>query len=99
MGWAIKVGIKMGIKGAIFWPTAATSLALLVSIPSLIDDGIIDSNGKIIAIIFDLYISLNACVFLIELLVLFTHIYFFERISALLLVKQVARNLNQSSRC
>ena len=56
----------MGIKGAIFWPTAATSLALLVSIPSLIDDGIIDSNGKIIAILFDLYISLNICM----------HVYF-----------------------
>ena len=66
MGWAIEVGIKMGIKGAIFWPTAATSLALLVSIPSLIDDGIIDSNGKIIAILFDLYISLNICM----------HVYF-----------------------
>ncbi|KAL0014737.1 hypothetical protein SO802_001806 [Lithocarpus litseifolius] len=45
MGWAIEVGNKMGIKGAVFWSAAAASLALQVSIPSLIDDGIIDSDG------------------------------------------------------
>ena len=58
MGWAIEVGIKMGIKRAFFWPATAASLALQVSIPRLIDDGIIKSDGKIIVILFDLCISL-----------------------------------------
>ncbi|KAL0014735.1 hypothetical protein SO802_001804 [Lithocarpus litseifolius] len=45
MGWAIEVGIKMGIKRAFFRPGTAASLALQVSIPRLIDDGIINSDG------------------------------------------------------
>ncbi|KAL2455733.1 UDP-glycosyltransferase 83A1 [Abeliophyllum distichum] len=46
MGWALEVAEKMGIKKVAFWPAAAALLALLFKIPSLIDDGIIDSDGK-----------------------------------------------------
>ena len=63
MGWAIEVGNKMGIKGAVFWFAAAASLALQVSIPSLIDDGIIDSDGKIIDL-FHLYIRLYIYIYI-----------------------------------
>ncbi|KAL2531116.1 UDP-glycosyltransferase 83A1 [Abeliophyllum distichum] len=46
MGWALEVAEKMGIKKVAFWPAAAALLALLFKIPSLIDDGILDSDGK-----------------------------------------------------
>ncbi|KAL2329887.1 hypothetical protein Fmac_017468 [Flemingia macrophylla] len=46
MGWALEVGHKMGIKGALLWPASAVSLALCDCIPRLIDDGIIDSDGN-----------------------------------------------------
>jgi len=47
MGWALEVGHKLGIKGALLWPASATSLASFESIPSLIHDKIIDSEtGK-----------------------------------------------------
>ncbi|CAA3012134.1 UDP-glycosyltransferase 83A1-like [Olea europaea subsp. europaea] len=45
IGEALEVAEKMGIKRAAFWPAAATVLALIVKIPSLIDDGIINSDG------------------------------------------------------
>ncbi|GAV75831.1 UDPGT domain-containing protein [Cephalotus follicularis] len=45
MGWAMEIAEKMGIGRAVFWPQAAASLALTVSIPKLIDDGIINSDG------------------------------------------------------
>ncbi|TKY65103.1 UDP-glycosyltransferase 83A1 [Spatholobus suberectus] len=45
MGWALEVGRKLGIKGALLCPASATSLASAVCIPRLIDDGIIDSQG------------------------------------------------------
>lgn len=47
MGWALEVGHQLGIKGALFWPASATSLASFNSIQRLIDEGAIDSkNGK-----------------------------------------------------
>ncbi|KAK7340623.1 hypothetical protein VNO77_21331 [Canavalia gladiata] len=46
MGWALEVGHKLGIKGALLWPASATSLATCHCIPRLIDDGIIDSDGN-----------------------------------------------------
>jgi hypothetical protein len=46
MGWALEVGHKFGIKGALFCPPSATSLACTVCIPKLIEDGIIDSEGN-----------------------------------------------------
>ncbi|KOM29949.1 hypothetical protein LR48_Vigan843s001100 [Vigna angularis] len=45
MGWALEVGNKMGIKGALLSPPSATSLAFAACIPNLIEDGIIDSHG------------------------------------------------------
>ncbi|BAT83295.1 hypothetical protein LR48_Vigan843s001000 [Vigna angularis] len=45
MGWALEVGNKMGIKGALLSPPSATSLASVACIPNLIEDGIIDSQG------------------------------------------------------
>ncbi|CAK9162985.1 unnamed protein product [Ilex paraguariensis] len=46
MGWALEVADKMGIKRAIFWTAAAAQLALVLSIPKLIDDGIINNDGE-----------------------------------------------------
>ncbi|TKY50180.1 UDP-glycosyltransferase 83A1 [Spatholobus suberectus] len=45
MGWALDVGNKLGIKGALLCPASAALFALLYNIPKLIDDGIIDSDG------------------------------------------------------
>lgn len=42
----LEVGSKFGIKGAAFCPIAATMFALLCNSPKLIDDGIINSDGK-----------------------------------------------------
>lgn len=47
MGWALQVGHQLGIKGALFWPASATSLASFNSMQKLVDDGVIDSQtGK-----------------------------------------------------
>ena len=46
MGWALEIGHKLGIDGALLWTASATSLAACYCIPRLIDDGIIDSEGK-----------------------------------------------------
>jgi hypothetical protein len=46
MGWALNVGSKFGINGALFWSSSAAMFAMVNNIPKLIDDGIIDSNGK-----------------------------------------------------
>ncbi|CAA2949033.1 UDP-glycosyltransferase 83A1-like [Olea europaea subsp. europaea] len=45
VGGALELAKKMGIKKVAFWPQVATQLALLLKIPNLIDDGIIDSDG------------------------------------------------------
>ncbi|TKY65107.1 UDP-glycosyltransferase 83A1 [Spatholobus suberectus] len=44
MGWALEVGQQLGIKGALFWPASATSLASFNSIQRLIDEGSIESE-------------------------------------------------------
>ncbi|WVZ15899.1 hypothetical protein V8G54_013465 [Vigna mungo] len=46
MAWALDVGSKFGIKGAIVWPASAAIFALLWSLPSLIHGGIIDSEDR-----------------------------------------------------
>ena len=47
MGWALEVGHKLGIKGAVMFPGSATSNASLDCVERLIHDGIIDSEtGK-----------------------------------------------------
>ncbi|KAJ0098833.1 hypothetical protein Patl1_21719 [Pistacia atlantica] len=45
IGWALEIAEKMGIKRAAFCPAAAALLVLSLSIPKLIDDGIIDCEG------------------------------------------------------
>ncbi|MED6210310.1 hypothetical protein PIB30_062894 [Stylosanthes scabra] len=45
MAWAFEIARKIRIKGVMFFPASASLLALNCSIPRLIDDGIIDSNG------------------------------------------------------
>ncbi|KAI3713138.1 hypothetical protein L1987_71710 [Smallanthus sonchifolius] len=45
MGWAIRVGKKMGIRVAAFCPASATTLATTLCFHRLIDDGIISDNG------------------------------------------------------
>lgn len=66
MGWALQVGRKLGIKGAVLFPASATTMASCDCIEMLIDDGIISSeNGK------SSYISLYMRVqFNLELLII-----------------------------
>ncbi|ESR45876.1 hypothetical protein CICLE_v10001071mg [Citrus x clementina] len=44
-GWSMEVAKKMNVRGAVFWPSSAASVAFVFRIPKLIDDGIIDSHG------------------------------------------------------
>ncbi|XP_020230195.1 UDP-glycosyltransferase 83A1 [Cajanus cajan] len=44
MAWALDVGAKLGIKGAVLCPGSATLFALLYNVPRLIHHGIIDSD-------------------------------------------------------
>ena len=46
MGWVLEVVQKMGIRSAACWPASAALLALFMSIPEMIQDGIIRANGK-----------------------------------------------------
>ncbi|CAL0308361.1 unnamed protein product [Lupinus luteus] len=60
MGWALELGHKLGIKGALFWPASATSLTSFDSIQRLINEGIIDSeNGLPIISNEEIQIALN----------------------------------------
>nr|AFJ52985.1 UDP-glycosyltransferase 1 [Linum usitatissimum] len=45
---AFQVAKEMGIKTAAFWTGSAATLALLLRIPQLIQDGILDENGTLI---------------------------------------------------
>ncbi|KAI7735106.1 hypothetical protein M8C21_033765, partial [Ambrosia artemisiifolia] len=45
MGWAIKVAKKMGIRSAAFWPASVATLASILSLQKLIDNGIINKDG------------------------------------------------------
>jgi len=56
MAWALDVGNKLGIKGAVLCPASAAIFTLVYSIPMLIDDGIIDSDlGKNIIVLLCFY--------------------------------------------
>ncbi|MFQ6633207.1 hypothetical protein Gotur_010350 [Gossypium turneri] len=46
MGLALDVAVELGIPTVGFWPAAVLQLAVLLSVPKLIDDGLIDENGK-----------------------------------------------------
>ncbi|ESW23307.1 hypothetical protein PHAVU_004G035800 [Phaseolus vulgaris] len=48
VGWILNVACELGIKGALFWPAAAALFHLVSSVPKLVDDGIIDSDGSIL---------------------------------------------------
>ncbi|MED6164602.1 hypothetical protein PIB30_091749, partial [Stylosanthes scabra] len=46
MGWALEVGQKLGIKGALLFPGSATTMASFHCLPKMMEDGIIDSDGN-----------------------------------------------------
>ncbi|KAK7266561.1 hypothetical protein RIF29_19209 [Crotalaria pallida] len=46
MGWGIQIARNLGIKGALLWTASAAMFALANNIQMLIDNGIIDSDGK-----------------------------------------------------
>lgn len=46
LGWAIEVAAKFEIRRAAFCPAAAASMVLGFSIQKLVDDGLIESDGK-----------------------------------------------------
>lgn len=46
LGWALEIAEKKAIKRAAFCPAAAALLVLGLSIPKMIEDGIIDGDGK-----------------------------------------------------
>ncbi|KAL6011973.1 hypothetical protein ACLOJK_002440 [Asimina triloba] len=46
MAWAISVARKMGIPNAAFWPVSVGCLATVWEITSMIQDGVISSDGK-----------------------------------------------------
>ncbi|CAA2972634.1 UDP-glycosyltransferase 83A1-like [Olea europaea subsp. europaea] len=48
MGWALELAKKLGIKTVAFFPAAAAVFNLLANCPKLIDDGIIDSDGRVL---------------------------------------------------
>ncbi|XP_074348549.1 UDP-glycosyltransferase 83A1-like [Apium graveolens] len=48
MGWALAVAERMKIKSVAFWPASAALLGLIFSIPNLIQDGVLDSDGTIL---------------------------------------------------
>ncbi|GLT36252.1 hypothetical protein SLA2020_106440 [Shorea laevis] len=45
LGLGVEVAAELGIKRAALWPPATQNLALILNIPKLIDDGVIDENG------------------------------------------------------
>ncbi|KAK6129174.1 hypothetical protein DH2020_037106 [Rehmannia glutinosa] len=47
--WALEVAEKLGIRRAAFWTMPAAVLAMLLDIPKLMSDGVIDSNSPLLA--------------------------------------------------
>lgn len=45
LGWAIEIAEKMKIKRAAFWCASAATLALILSIPQLVENKVVDNNG------------------------------------------------------
>lgn len=46
MACTLKIAKNMGLRSATFWPASAGILAAMLSIPKLIENGIIDANAK-----------------------------------------------------
>ncbi|KAJ3673843.1 hypothetical protein LUZ60_005835 [Juncus effusus] len=47
MGWTVEIARKMDLKVGIFWPASGSVMATILSIPKLIEDGVIDTDGKL----------------------------------------------------
>ncbi|KAL0540658.1 hypothetical protein IC582_020668 [Cucumis melo] len=47
LGWALEVAVKMRIRRVAFSPASAAMLAMLFSIPKLIQEKLIDFDGQI----------------------------------------------------
>ncbi|KAL5217122.1 hypothetical protein ABZP36_017806 [Zizania latifolia] len=45
MGWSFAVSRKLGIRVASFWPASAACLAIMLKIPKLIEDGVLNDKG------------------------------------------------------
>ncbi|KAI4365866.1 hypothetical protein MLD38_021812 [Melastoma candidum] len=45
-GWALEVAESFGIEAVGFWPAGASCLLLQLHIPKLIEDGVINEDGK-----------------------------------------------------
>jgi hypothetical protein len=45
MGWSFVVAKKLGIRVASFWPASAACLAIMLKIPKLIEDGVLNDKG------------------------------------------------------
>ena len=45
VGWALEVADKLNIRAVAFCPAAAAQLALISSVPKLIEDGIVGNDG------------------------------------------------------
>ncbi|KAF0915038.1 hypothetical protein E2562_033166 [Oryza meyeriana var. granulata] len=45
MGWSFVVARKLGIRVASFWPASAACLAIMLKIPKLIEDGVLNEKG------------------------------------------------------
>ncbi|CAL4936047.1 unnamed protein product [Urochloa decumbens] len=45
MGWSFEVAKKLGIRAVSFWPAATATLAIILKIPELIEDGLINDKG------------------------------------------------------
>ncbi|KAK3182837.1 hypothetical protein Dsin_030123 [Dipteronia sinensis] len=47
LGWGMQMAAERGVKGVVFSGNMASGLVLISKIPNLIDEGIIDDDGKI----------------------------------------------------
>ncbi|KAK1647663.1 hypothetical protein QYE76_065468 [Lolium multiflorum] len=45
MGWSFEVAVKLGIRVCSFWPVSAACLAIMLNIPDLIQDGVLNHKG------------------------------------------------------
>ena len=46
VGWALEIADKLNIMPVAFWPAAAAQLAVLFSLPKLIENGIVQNDGE-----------------------------------------------------
>ncbi|XP_019157025.1 PREDICTED: UDP-glycosyltransferase 83A1-like [Ipomoea nil] len=48
LGWALDLGKRLGLQRVAFWTASAASLAMMLNVPKLVDDGIVGNNGEIL---------------------------------------------------